>query len=109
VSAGKVRYFLWLSAGLVSAGWIFAAVNLRSPYLLRYREAAFWIWLAAGVIALTWLLVRGRRLPPRPLQLAASAAVLGGAFAGHGHWLHFHHRRIVEETSAARMPESGNI
>jgi len=49
----RIRYMiaasLWLAAGTASVAWVFGdALNLRSPYLLKAREAVFWIWLAAG-------------------------------------------------------------
>ncbi len=98
---------LWLAAGLASAGWVFAALNLRSPYLLGVRETVCWLWVAVGFLALIRMLFRGRRKCPAPLRLLAAAALLGGLLAGHGRWLHFHHRQIVMETPASGIPEIG--
>lgn len=100
---------LWLGVGLASAGWIFAAVNLRSPYLLHVRETVMWVWVAGGVLAMGWMMFQGKRIFSRlhPLHLVAGAALLGGTLAGHGRWLHFQHRKIVAETPAANMPEIG--
>lgn len=91
---------LWLAAGLASAGWVFAALNLRSPYLLGVRETVCWLWVAVGFLALIRMLFRGRRKCPAPLRLLAAAALLGGLLAGHGHWHHFQHRQKVMETPA---------
>lgn len=98
---------LWLTTGLASAGWVFAAQNLRSPYLLGVRETVCWLWMAVGILALIWMIFRGKRNFPRPLRLLAAAALLGGLLAGYGRWLHFHHRQRVMETPASGMPEIG--
>jgi len=98
---------LWLGIGVASVGWIFAALNLRSPYLLPIRETVMWVWVALGLLALAWAAFQGKRIFSglHPLHLAAVAALLGGVLAGHGRWLHFQHRKIVAETPAGRMPE----
>lgn len=98
---------LWLGIGVASAGWIFAALNLRSPYLLGVRDEVMWVWVAGGLLAMGWMFLRGKRNFPHPLHLAAGAALLGGLLAGHGRWLHFQHWKIVMETPAGRMPEIG--
>lgn len=105
--SNRVSRLLAVVVWVASAGWVFAALNLRSPYLLAVREAVMWVWVAAGLLALGWWIFRGKRDFPRLLHLAAAAAVLGGLLAGHGHWRHFQNRRIVTETPAARMPETG--
>lgn len=97
----------WLAVAVASAGWVFAALNLRSPYLLHVREAVMWVWVAGGVLAMIWMFFYGKRNFPRPLHLAAAAAMLGGLLAGHGRWLHFHHRQKVMETPASGMPKIG--
>lgn len=100
---------LWLVVGTGAAAWIFAAMNLRSPYLLAIREAAPWIWMAAGSLAVGWLCFRWRhgfsRL--RPVHLVACAYLLGGIVAGRGHWLHIQNRKTVTEAPLERMPEIG--
>lgn len=98
---------LWLGTVMASAGWVFAALNLRSPYLLGIRGWACWLWMAVGLLALIGMLLRGKRRFPQPLRLAAAAALLAGLLAGHGRWLHFHHRQKVMDTPAERMPEIG--
>jgi len=98
----------WLAALLISAAWMFVAMNLRSPYLLAVRDAVFWIWVIAGMLAFAGLFLKRMRKPPHPkaLHLPACAILLGGLVAAHGQWLHFHHRGLV--TKATRMPELGN-
>ena len=98
---------LWLATGLASAGWVFAALNLRSPYLLGVRETVCWLWMTVGILALIWMLFRGKRNFPRPLHLLAAAALLGGLLTGHGRWRHFHHRQRVMATPVSGMPEIG--
>ena len=105
--SNRVSRLLAVVVWVASAGWVFAALNLRSPYLLAVREAVMWVWVAAGLLALGWLIFRGKRDFPRLRHLAAAAAVLGGLLAGYGHWRHFQNRRIVTETPAAQMPEIG--
>lgn len=97
----------WLAAALVSAVWLFVSMNLRSPYLLAVRDAAFWVWTSAGLVAGMGLVFDRKRFltRPVPLHLVACGVLLGSVMAGHGRWLHFHHRRIVTETP--RMPELG--
>ncbi|MES2924874.1 MAG: glycoside hydrolase family 3 N-terminal domain-containing protein [Verrucomicrobiota bacterium] len=98
---------LWLGIGVASAGWLFAAMNLRSPYLLGVRETVGWLWMAVGFLALIWILLRGKRNFPHPLHLLAAAVLLGSLLAGHGRWLHFHHRQRVMDTPASGMPAIG--
>ena len=97
---------LWLVVGLASAAWVFAALNLRSPYFLIAREAVFWLWMACGCLAAAWMFCQKKsslsRLRPR--HLAACAALAGGILAGHGRWLHEQHRRTVAATPLERMP-----
>lgn len=96
-----------MAAISVSAVWVFIAMNLRSPYLLVVRDTVFWIWAIAGVSALVWLLCLRKRIfmHPNPLHLLVFFFLLGGLAAGHGRWLHFHHRNTVE--NATRMPVLG--
>ena len=105
--SNRVSRLLAVVVWVASAGWVFAALNLRSPYLLAVREAVMWVWVAAGLLALVWWIFRGKKDFPRLRHLAAAAAVLGGLLAGYGHWRHFQNRRIVAETPAAQMPEIG--
>lgn len=100
---------IWLVLGMASAGWIFAALNLRSPYLLHVREAVMWVWVAGGFLAMGWMVFQGKGILSRlhPFHLVAAAALLGGLLAGHGRWQHFQHRKIVAETTAENMPEIG--
>lgn len=97
----------WAGALGFSAVWVFFAMNLRSPYLLAVRDEVFWIWVIAGLLALTGLAWRRGRafIRTQPARLIACAFLLGGLLAGHGRWLHYHHRKAVME--AARMPELG--
>ena len=96
-----------MAAVLFSAAWVFAAMHLRSPYLLAVRDAVFWIWMIAGLLALVGLFLRGKRayVPLKPASMMACAILLGGLLAGRGQWLHFHHRSIVMKST--RMPEMG--
>ncbi len=105
--SNRVSRLLAVMIWVAAVGWVFAALNLRSPYLMPVREAAMWVWTAVGLLALGWLIFRGKKDFPRLPHLAAGAALLGGLLAGHGHWRHFENRRIVAETPAARMPEIG--
>jgi beta-N-acetylhexosaminidase len=99
----------WLVGGSGAAVWMFAAMNLRSPYLLPMRSAAPWIWMAAGLLAAGWLCFRGRRGFSRllPVHLIACVALLSGIVAGRGHWLHIQNRKTVMDTPSERMPEVG--
>lgn len=97
----------WLATGVASGAWLFAALNLRSPYLLGVRETVCGLWMTVGFLALIWALFRGKRNFPHPLHFLAAAALLGGMLAGHGRWLHFHHRQRVMQTPASGMPEIG--
>ena len=107
--SGLLSAMQWLAAGLFSAAWVVAAVQLRSPYLLRVREWVFWLWLAGGWLALRWMLRQGRSILTccRPVQLVACTAVAGAVLAGHGRWRHEQHRRHVLTTPLERMPEVG--
>ena len=93
---------------LVAAIGLFVAANLRSPYLLAVRDLAFAIAAASGFLAGVCLILQRKRIltRPNPIHLLTCAILLGGLVAGHGRWLHFHHRRMV--AAAPRMPELGN-
>ena len=97
---------LWLGAATASAAWVFAALNLRSPYFLLARDTVFWLWLAGAALAAGWLVGQRKTLFTRlrPLHLTIFAALAGGALAGHGRWLHEQHRRRVVATPVERMP-----
>lgn len=99
---------LWAGALGFSAAWVYAAANLRSPYLLAVRDAVFWIWVIAGLLVLIGLAWRRGRafIRTKPARLVACAFLSGGLLAGHGRWLHGHHRKAVIE--ATRMPELGD-
>jgi beta-N-acetylhexosaminidase len=99
---------LWMAAALVSAAWVFVAMNLRSPYLLAVREGVFWIWAITGSLAAIGLFFQGKRIftYPKPFHLLTCSFLFGGVMAGHGRWLHFHYRSIV--ASSSHMPQLGN-
>jgi beta-N-acetylhexosaminidase len=82
-------------------------MNLRSPYLLAVRDTVFWTWVIAGMLALVGLLCLRKRIIicPNPFHLVACSILLGGLVAGHGRWLHVHHRSIVR--NASHMPVLG--
>jgi beta-N-acetylhexosaminidase len=98
----------YMAAVLFSSAWVFVALNLRSPYLMAVRDTVFWIWACAGILVFGGLVFQKIRIfiLPNPLHLVTCAALLGGLLAGHGRWLHSHHRRMVN--SASHMPEMGN-
>lgn len=112
VRMSRLRFLvglLWLIVGSGSVIWVFAAANLRSPYLLAVREEVFWLWVLAGLMGAVFLIFQGKHLLSRfhPLHLVACATLLGLGLAGNEQWRHDQDRRWVEKTPAARMPGIG--
>lgn len=97
----------WLVAFAAGLAWAFAAFHLRSPYLLRFRDQAFWIWTAAGIVALAWMLVRRKTTfrRPTPLHVVFCAALAGSVLTAHARWQHERHRRMVSNTAPSAMPQ----
>ena len=100
----------WLIAIAASSAWLFATALLRSPYLLRFRNEAFWLWIAAGLLAVALILWWKRRRFSgfRPiLVLPLATILLGAVLAGHGRWSHHKNRALVQQTAINLMPEVG--
>lgn len=104
------RWLVWLTSGLVSAAWVYVAMNLRSPYLLPVRETGFWIWMAMGMTAAVLLTFQRKRIIRNfhPLHLAAFAFFLAAIVAGHERWTHYQNQQWVMKTPTDQMPEMGN-
>lgn len=64
-----------LAVSMLSVGWMFIALHLRSPYLCAFRNSAPWLWLGAGGGAVYFLLGRPqssfRRQPARTILSCA--------------------------------------
>ena len=102
-------FLVWLPLGAISAVWILIAANLRSPYLLSFRDSVAWLWIGLGFTGLA-LLLFGKKTSYRdfrPYHLLAIAALIGGTIAGHGHWRHARNRNAVLTAPSDRIPELG--
>lgn len=99
----------WLAALLVSSAWIFVALNLRSPYLLAFRQWVFGLWLAGGLIAAAtaFLMRKSFFSGLHPLHTLWLAALLGGCFASSARWQHYQYRKAVERMTRGDVPEIG--